>query len=143
MEWRPINGHPHYEVSSCGQVRSLDRTVVNTKGSRAGIEQRLKGRMLKPWLHKRGYHVVSLGHGNKITVHRLVAEAFLGLTRADKSTVVDHMDGDPTNNHVDNLRLGDRGYNNHHGGPAYRVLCELVGQAEADRLIEAHLRCEE
>ena len=135
MEWRSITGYPHYEVSPCGQVRSTDRIVYAGNGR----QRRHKGKVLKPYLQTRGYHVVSLGIGNKSTVHRLVAEAYLGLDRSDRTVVVDHLDGDKINNHVDNLRVVSQRVNLNHGGPAYRVLCSLVGQPEADRLIADHV----
>lgn len=41
-EWRPVPGHPGYEVSPDGRVRSVDREVVD----RNGMAKRLRGREL-------------------------------------------------------------------------------------------------
>ena len=77
-EWRPVVGYEGlYEVSDWGNVRSLDRSFVNSIGCRRFY----KGQMLKKVLNCYGYHIVSLrdsnhnGHEGK--VHRLVAEAFI------------------------------------------------------------------
>lgn len=99
-EWRPIPGWVDYEASSYGQVRSL----------KSGSQQ-----VLKPGLHTRGYMTVHLSPGVKrdgksYLVHRLVLEAFVGPRSADQQCR--HLDGDKTNNRLDNLRWGT-GRENH------------------------------
>ena len=103
--WKPVTGYEGiYEVSSHGRVRSVDRTVTRSDGR----VHRYKGKVLSAGLSKRGgYPLVSLytqGKNQSHYVHSLVAEAFIG-TRPS-GTEVCHNDGDPTNNHVDNLRYG-------------------------------------
>lgn len=102
-EWRPIEGYEGYEVSNYGRVRSVDRTIQRKDGR----TQRCKGRMLKPREHEKGYLTVNPCNedGNKNRyVHRLVLEAFVGKCPDGMETL--HIDGDPTNNRVDNLRWG-------------------------------------
>lgn len=103
--WKPVKGYEGiYEVSNHGRVRSVDRTVNYSDGR----VHRYKGKVLSAGLSKRGgYPLVSLytqGKNQMRYVHTLVAEAFIG-TRPE-GTEVCHNDGDPTNNHVDNLRYG-------------------------------------
>jgi len=103
--WKPVNGYEGiYEVSSHGRVRSVDRTVTRSDGR----VHRHKGKVLSAGLSKRGgYPLVSLytqGKNQSHYVHSLVAETFIG-PRPD-GTEVCHNDGNPTNNHVDNLRYG-------------------------------------
>ena len=103
--WKPITGYEGiYEVSDHGRVRSLDRTITRSDGQ----VRRLKGKVLSaPPKQRGGYPRVCLSaHGkDKVRyVHSLVAETFIG-TRPDGMEVC-HNDGDPTNNHVDNLRYG-------------------------------------
>ena len=104
-QWKPVNGYEGiYEVSSHGRVRSVDRTVTRSDGK----VHRYKGKVLSAGLSKRGgYPLVSLyaqGKNQSHYVHSLVAETFIG--SRPEGTHVCHYDGDPTNNHVDNLRYG-------------------------------------
>ncbi len=97
--WLPIaefNGL--YEVSNRGNVRSSPR-----QGSKGGI--------VKPSIDARGYQKVSLyNKGRKARwVHRLVLEAFVGLS--PEGTECCHGDGNPSNNHLTNLRWATRSEN--------------------------------
>ena len=90
-DWKSVVGYEgRYEVSLSGEVRSI-----------------LTGRILKPGTQSRGYQTVVLYDGSSPkrpqskTVHSLVAEAFLG-PRPDKMTI-NHLDGDKSNNRLDNL----------------------------------------
>jgi hypothetical protein len=101
--WRDVKGHEgRYQVSSSGQVRSLDRVTKTAKGSRY-----YKGRVLSLAPHSHGYLVVNLRSGSKggiVTyVHRLVADAFL--TAEENKTQVNHKDLNKTNNKVENLEF--------------------------------------
>ena len=107
-QWRDIPGHPGYQVSDHGRVRSLDRTITTANGQ----VRRLKGRAMRATLNQHGYPFVDLRNQGKRrvrTVHSLVAEAFIG-TRPEGMEVC-HNDGNKTNNHVDNLRYGTRSDN--------------------------------
>lgn len=90
-DWRLIPGYPDYWVSSLGRVVS---------------RRRRRERELHPSRNQRGYHMVHLRapDGTKMlrTVHRLVAEAFLGPIPDGLQTC--HADGDMDNNAVSNLR---------------------------------------
>jgi hypothetical protein len=84
----------YYEVSSFGRVRRAK------PGSRTWV-----GRLLKPGLAKNGsYYYVCVTvdrKWNRIPVHILVAEAFLG--PCPKGKEVNHDDGDKLNNYFRNL----------------------------------------
>ena len=104
MKWKDIPGwEARYEISEFGDVRSKDMTV-NAKG---GAKATRKGRMLTKIKKNSGYFCVTLTDGvnrPQISVHRLVARAFLG--EAPLGLHVLHTDGDKLNNHYSNLRYG-------------------------------------
>lgn len=96
-EWVDIRGYEgYYQVSNMGGVRSLD--VKRWNGCGWFIK---RGRVLKSRLTKHGYCRVQLNGKDKY-VHRLVAEHFID--NPNNKPEVDHIDGDKSNNCVDNLR---------------------------------------
>ena len=109
-EWRSIAGYEGvYEVSSFGQVRSLDRTVFMPRPRRAGgrpYTRLVKGKHLAQTVcQSNGYLVVSLnkdGLAKTCSVHVLVCEAFHGPRPA--RSVVAHVDGQKYNNAAVNTR---------------------------------------
>lgn len=89
-----------YQISSLGNVKSLDR-VITTKFN---VQQNMKGRLLKPKLSKDGYYQINLQYNGKskhLRVHRLVAVAFI--PNELNLPVVNHIDGNKLNNNVCNL----------------------------------------
>ena len=117
--WRPVVGYEGlYEVSSYGRARSLDRYV------RCDYEKyRLhKGKVLSPGKDKDGYLSVVLscnGKHKKITIHRLVAQAFI--PNPDDLPIINHRDEDKRNNRVDNLEFCDHKYNMNYGTRNTRI----------------------
>ena len=86
-----------YEVSSFGQIRSVDR-IVPRKNHKAHIRSTL----LKSSENIRGYYSVWLckdGISRTHMVHRVVTIAFLGKS----DLFVNHKDFDKSNNRLDNL----------------------------------------
>lgn len=81
--WLPVAGYRHYEVSSLGRVRSVDRTVPCLDG-RSGrpVVKHMRGVVLRQCAGTQyGYLMVTLYQDKKASkryVHQLVAEAFLG-----------------------------------------------------------------
>ncbi len=102
--WVPVAGYEGcYEVSSMGNVRSLDRTVKRTDG----VSARLKGKLLQPSIGGNGYQLVSLYRNLKVSkhyVHILVAAGFC--SRGVDVEVVRHMNGDCVDNRATNLAWG-------------------------------------
>ena len=110
--WRPVVGYEGlYEVSNTGQVRSLDRYVKNNHSYRLH-----KGKVLSLLKNEYGYIQVVLscnGKHNTITVHRLVAQAFI--LNPNNLPEVNHKDEDKTNNSVENLEWCTAKYNSNYG----------------------------
>ena len=99
--WLPVVGYElRYEVSSWGRVRSKDFWYDTGKA----YSRVKKGRVLKLSTMPHGYISIGLTGptGRKtLTVHRLVAEAFI--PNPDNLRVVHHIDADKSNNRVINL----------------------------------------
>jgi hypothetical protein len=108
-EWRPVRGFEGiYEISSLGNVRSLDRRVWSARGFWAA----LKGRVIRPAALPTGHLHVLLRHDGKRSnrqVHRMVLEAFVGPCPDGMEAC--HGDGDPANNALSNLRWDSRSAN--------------------------------
>lgn len=106
-EWKDIKGYEgFYQVSSFGNVRSLDRKII--RDDKQDFKNKVwtyKGQILKPFLgSKKWYPSYSLIKNNKHDtrqVHRLVAVAFLD--NPQNKPCVNHKDGVKTNNNVVNL----------------------------------------
>lgn len=101
MNKKPIPGYEGiYEVSDDGRIWSLWRE--GARGPRAN--NRLPTE-LKQYTDKSGYKSVALcrdGKPTRVSVHSIVALAFIG---ERGSLVVDHIDDNPSNNALTNLRL--------------------------------------
>lgn len=91
--WKCIEGYPNYMVSSMGRVKSL------------GNDKTRKEKILKPIKNNYGYLNVVLCNNEKrkmITIHRLVAEAFM--ENLDGKPLIDHINTIRDDNRVENLR---------------------------------------
>ena len=107
--WKPVVGYEGlYMVSNWGRVKSLD----TYRKSRNGSVRFYKGKILKLRTDRDGYLHVSLSKNNKrknITVHRLVAQAFLD--NPNNLPQVNHRDENKQNNVASNLEWCDVKYN--------------------------------
>ena len=103
VEWRDVPGYEgYYQVSNNGNVRSVDRKIINSLGH----ELSLKGKLLKP-KKDRGYFRVELnayGRPKLFSIHRLVLLAFVG--EIPSGMQCRHLDGNAENNSLSNLAYG-------------------------------------
>jgi len=111
-EWRKIEGFSDYTVSNLGRVCSTKR------------EQAI---ILKTRKNNYGYLLVDLYSKNKkhhtVTIHRLVALAFIPNT--ENKSEVNHINGDKTDNNINNLEWVTASENMQH---AFTIgLCSHAG----------------
>lgn len=92
--WRPIAGHPNYEVSDYGRVRSL--------GPRARVLSPYAKRHPSGRVEAAVVNLCTNGRQQTTRVHRLVLETFVGPAPAGQEGC--HNDGNPVNNRLENLR---------------------------------------
>lgn len=109
-KWRDIAGYEgYYMVSDMGNVKSLERKVITYQGLKTR-----KGRIIKP-CDTNGYSRICLhkdGHKKMANIHRLVCEAFL--TPIKGKTIVNHKDGNRSNNVLGNLEWCNQSENIKH-----------------------------
>lgn len=110
-EWRPVVGYEGlYEVSNCGNVRSIDRTITYKDGK----QYHKRGKMLhpspKPPHNKYLYVNLSNGKLKRCSVHRLVAMAFVN--GYESGLHVDHLNGNTFDNRAENLEWVTQQENN-------------------------------
>ena len=106
--WKDIKGYEgRYQVSNYGKVKSLTRKVDTFNGQRT-----IEGKILKPLITNTGYFRVDLKQHQKhnyISIHRLVAETFI--PNPNNYPIINHKDGNPKNNQIDNLEWCSQSYN--------------------------------
>lgn len=99
-EWKSIDGFSNYQVSNFGRVLST------------------KGKIMSSLPRKDGYCKVRLtsdeGEKESFYIHRLVADSFLEKSKKIKKPVVNHKDGNKSNNSVCNLEWLELGENIQH-----------------------------
>jgi len=95
--WKKTPDYPDYEVSDLGMVRSW-------KNGRWGRTE--KPRVMKLYKDRKGYLSTFIRNegekSSKIRIHQIVLEMFSG--PRPEGMVACHNDGNPSNNHMGNLR---------------------------------------
>lgn len=154
-QWEDVPGFEgRYQASNLGHIRSLPRAVPCGKPKRNGERHtRISpGKVLSAGKASNGYLTVSLGRRNTIPVHTLVAATFLG--PRPKGHDVCHINGDPCDNRLENLRYDSRAENIldvYRIGRAWRKLTladiqtieRLIDSGAATKLITAQFRISE
>lgn len=102
--WKEIENKPKYEVNDVGEVRNIKTN-----------------RILKNSVRKDGYCQVMLGRKTiPLYIHRLVAETFI--PNPKKLPQVDHINGNKSDNRLENLRWVDASDNYMASGYTSRIM---------------------
>lgn len=103
-EWRDVVGYEGlYQVSNLGRIKILSRIAKRSDGKKQSVHEKIA----KQQLSTSGYPSVTLlknGRYTSLSVHSLMAQAFLNHTTL-KGFVIDHIDGNRTNNTLNNLEI--------------------------------------
>ena len=120
-----------YQINIYGEVRSLERKVLGAKGQCQRIAY---GKIKKQTLRANGYYAVGLWKDNKQKIeyiHRLVAIVFI--PNPNNLSEINHIDGNKTNNKIENLEWCDGSHNVQHAydtglnSKAKKILCKETG----------------
>lgn len=103
--WRPIDNYEsQYEISNFGRIRRISHTITQYSKFGKRYEKFYDNKLLKLSTTSDNYKCVQLSKNGKpkdFFVHRLVALAFI--PNPENKPQVNHIDCDPSNNHVNNL----------------------------------------
>ena len=102
--YKEIENYPNYVIHDNGRVQNIKT-----------------GRILHPQFYGNGYLRVGLYKNGEVKfflIHRLVAAAFL--PNPNNWPVVNHKDGNPSNNNVNNLEWCTQEYNTNYNSPTTR-----------------------
>lgn len=109
--WKDVKGYEgYYQVSNTGRVKSLERVIILKDRQGNARPSVYKEKLLKQSIEKKDrynwkdrYYVrlSKNGRSERCYVHRLVAETFID--NPSNKDQINHKDGNPLNNNVNNL----------------------------------------
>jgi hypothetical protein len=115
--WKNIPGIDGYQVSSCGRVRSVPRTINVLQGKLGNTKRIVPAKILHAcptWVYGRQHYVTVRLNGKTKNVHRLMALAFLGPPPFGPRSEVNHKDGNRHNNVLSNIEWCSKSMNEQH-----------------------------
>ena len=109
--WKDIPGHEgSYQVSDAGNIRSVDRDIIQLNRFGEKITRHLKGQIFRPRRCQSGHVTVVLGRARGSQhIHKVVMLAFVG--EKAPGLEIRHLNGNPADNRLENLAYGSRSEN--------------------------------
>lgn len=89
-------------------IPNFEDYEINLKGI---VRDRYTKKEFRPHIDHKGYFYIQLPD-KRVMVHRLLAFAFISNPNPEKNTIINHIDGNPSNNNLDNLEWCDYRHNN-------------------------------
>jgi hypothetical protein len=103
-KWTKLYCSDYYEVSDMGNVRSVERVVPHKRYG----QMRVKGKPLKICTDGRGYSIIQISELDKSSTIRIHTAVFNSFNKTKPNgcryNVIDHIDGDISNNRLENLQ---------------------------------------
>ncbi len=116
VEWRKVPSFPHMEVSSSGDVRSIDRFIKTKEGFLRKIKGALYTKNIAIGYYYVSFRIKGKSHNKKVA--RLLMEAFFG----ESGLVVNHKDSNKLNDNINNLEYCTQKQNVRHAHENGRVI---------------------
>ena len=129
--WKDVVGYEgYYKVSDKGRVMTVAREFIKSNGRKCTVKEQILSQGVV-----RGYKCVDLkvrGNRKTMRVHRLVAMAFIG---EPSKEMVNHKDGNKTNNILSNLEWATRSENELH---AYNTGLKKSNEKHKKAIVESN-----
>lgn len=117
-----------YEISSKGNIRSIDRDIVYADGR----VRHYNGKTLLPTINRHGYKVVNIQ--NKVyPIHRILASTFI--PNPENLPEINHKDEIRHNSVLENIEWCSHKYNNAYGTKGKRHSKKMKGNTSACRSV--------
>jgi hypothetical protein len=144
--WKNIKGYEGlYQVSSLSRVRNKDRKVLSS----SGVLRFYKSRIIKVYTHKNKSVIVTLIKDSKCKrhyLHRVIATAFL--PNSHNKPCINHIDGDRSNNELDNIEWctykenSEHSYNNNLSSRNDNIILTNISNGEIKTFRSQRKVCE-
>lgn len=140
--WKDIKGYEGlYQISNLGNVKKIKNKKYNI--NKKEVEEKDINKCISIGTHKLGYKYVKLTDKNGIRknlfLHRIIAEEFI--ENPNNFNIINHKDGDKSNNDINNLEWTTQKDNVNHAWKNglcenVRKVCAINGRKKSKKIIQ-------